>query len=371
MGEISKAGGATGIVNTGVQAAGEGEAPVGLPQETWVPRRGEAVLSRWQGAQDRETLDLVRLAFLKLNATEIGSLEQFDFWGDGKTGGIRQDVEYKMASAGATREQLRAYVGDFAKDPTAKAVLQRDAANSRAYAADPAAFKANRRVVSGDVPSNGKPIPPAPKEPQAPPKAPSSDPAQRTEEEKARAEAGRKTAAEMSTDKKLGEPSFLGKVAEVLELFFRWTSPLFNLMMLYIRAIRVALTFLWTLVTQGSLKDAMASVNWEVEFKRALGDFAGVIFPPAGAIAHAGLNYWFDKEPAEQFGGLNYYVPGEDKKEYAFKETLDNMFGWVKSGKDKVVGAIHEASAPVVEEPVKSASPELEVDVNGNPVNAF
>jgi hypothetical protein len=158
------------------------------------------------------------------------------------------------------------------------------------------------------------------------------------------------TQKEIDSVQKVGKPSFWHKVAEVLELFFRALSPIFNLGMLLIRILRWAVHFAqkginWIAKAVFNHKPIFhpAKMNWKAELVRAVGDIAGVVFPPAGAIAHFGLNYWFDRKHAEQWGGLNYVI-GKNAKDYALGPEVDKLWNWTKGATskayDSVAGAV-------------------------------
>lgn len=313
------------------------------PTITWQPAAKEEFIKDFWFANggSKDTSYLARLAFLKLNGLDQ---KEFDFWTDIKKGAsyvvpnpvdVEQNFEKWAAYVGKVDESspaFRSVQKDIVEHPMALGKKVSASTNGHeglasAIGARPAGIKVSGAQSSQitEGPSAGSPT----------------------------AESVKAAQVAMEKADDVRKPGFLNKVAEVLELFFRWTSPLFNMLMLYVRVMRVAFTWVKNFLADTSIGKSLGlketKIDWGAEFKRGLADFAGIIFPPLGAIGHAGINYWFDKEPAEQWGGLNYYVPGQKDKQYAFKKELDWAFGKLKAGKDAVVSKTREVTAKATE----------------------
>lgn len=120
--------------------------------------------------------------------------------------------------------------------------------------------------------------------------------------EEARAADARKQAEELQ------KPGFLRGLIEIFEFIGRFVSPLFNAISFFVRLSRVA----WNYI-QGE------DIDWKKEGLRLAGDFAGIFFPPAGAIANAGFNVFSEEifgiegGESEILGGVNYLVDGDVK----------------------------------------------------------
>jgi len=356
----------------------------------WTPGPGEnqtSTFGAWLIANDISQADalLAEAAFLKLNP-QVGNVWTGIKAGkDAKTG---KPLSYLCPDPVAFKDDRRAALKKFVKDtPQYKAMGDDDtygrtasAANARSAAAKPSAIgapAANAQTAVSLRSPGAVPVPTGETKTQA----------QKDAEAK-------KAIDGINQVKKVSEASTWSKVFEVIETIFRWVSPIFNLAMLMIRLMRWA----WWCFQKGAnwITEAVfhkqyfhpAKIDWGTEFVRALGDVAGVIYPPAGALAHIGLDYWFGKEHAEHFGGLNYAgsLPGvgiankvlstsseflgigdvgvvigsKVDSEYAFAPEIDAVGKWVKgaakAGFNAVTGAdIDQGVAPqpgVVPQPV-------------------
>ncbi len=101
---------------------------------------------------------------------------------------------------------------------------------------------------------------------------------------------------------KARKPGFFRKVLEAAETFLRSLPVIGQLINMLSAVFRVGLI----LFTDKKLTDEQKI--------RLVGDLAGIFYPMAGAVAHAGANYWFDN--SEVLGGVNKLWDNRTVQEY-------------------------------------------------------
>ena len=106
-------------------------------------------------------------------------------------------------------------------------------------------------------------------------------------------------------------PSFWQKALEVFEFILRALPGIGSVVNMALAAIRVCRLAFELLSGQDR-----EHIDWSKELTRLSGDLLGIIFPLGGAIANAGLNYWFvaqsdTRQGVQVAAGLNYYAPEE------------------------------------------------------------
>ncbi len=104
-------------------------------------------------------------------------------------------------------------------------------------------------------------------------------------------------------------PSFWQKALEVFEFIIRCFPGIGSIISMASAAIRVCRMALALL--SGEDRE---HIDWTKELTRLSGDLLGIIYPLGGAIANAGLNYWFDaqsdtRQGVQILGGANYLAP--------------------------------------------------------------
>ena len=113
----------------------------------------------------------------------------------------------------------------------------------------------------------------------------------------------------VSGDDEATKPSFWQKALEVFEFILRAFGPVgvfVNAASAALRIIRLAFALI-----SGQDRE---QIDWSKELTRLSGDLLGILVPLGGAIANAGLNYWFDaqsetRQGVQIMGGINYHAP--------------------------------------------------------------
>jgi hypothetical protein len=133
----------------------------------------------------------------------------------------------------------------------------------------------------------------------------------------------------ISGDDEATKPSFWQHVLEVFEFIIRCLPGIGQIISVAAAAIRVCRLALALL--SGEDRE---HIDWTKELTRLSGDLLGIIFPLGGAIANAGLNYWFDaqsdtRQGVQILGGANYLAPESwglgPNRRGVVRDTLDTV----------------------------------------------
>jgi hypothetical protein len=133
-----------------------------------------------------------------------------------------------------------------------------------------------------------------------------------------------------------GKSDFMRGLGEIFEFIGRFFTPFWNMVSAVTRLVKVCYNLL-----KGE------KIDWTEEGLRMAGDIAGVFFPPAGAIANAGLNIYYDD--SEILGGINELYDDADKDNY-FRRQGEGLVDGAKGLYDGAVDATKDALRPWVNE---------------------
>ena len=162
-------------------------------------------------------------------------------------------------------------------------------------------------------------------------------------------------------------PSFWQKALEVFEFILRCLPGIGQIVSMAsaaIRLCRIALALL-----SGEDKE---HIDWTKELTRLSGDLLGIIMPLGGAIANAGLNYWFDaqsdtRQGVQILGGLNYLAPESwelgPNRRGVVRDTLDMV-------RRQVAGVISSPTQPYVDPYATGLQPQPGLDGTVTPGGA-
>ncbi len=170
----------------------------------------------------------------------------------------------------------------------------------------------------------------------------------------------------VSGDDEATKPSFWQKALEVFEFILRAFGPIgaiVNAASAALRIIRLALD-----VFSGKDRE---QIDWSKELTRLSGDLLGIIFPLGGAIANAGLNYWFDaqsdtRQGVQLMGGINYRAPESwnlgPNRRGVVRDTLDGA-------RRAFAGVLSPAAQPYVD-PYANGALQTQPGIDGVPRSA-